>query len=201
MRDLATAFAHLSAVDPDIARVLAEIGPPPLRTRPATFATLLQIITSQQISVAAATSIWQRLRFAGFDQPAVFLAADDAALRAAGLSRAKIGYGRAAAKAVSDGALDLAGLSDQPLEAAHGSLRALPGVGRWTADIFCLFALGHGDVWPAGDIALQEALRRLRGWTERPSAAQTDIESALWRPWRGAAALVLWNYYRTEVLA
>ena len=127
--------------------------------------------------------------------------ADDAALRAAGLSRAKIGYGRAAAKAVSDGALDLAGLGDQPLEAAHDTLRALPGVGRWTADIFCFFALGHGDVWPAGDIALQEALRRLRGWPERPSAAQTDIESALWRPWRGAAALVLWHYYRTEVLA
>ena len=201
MRNLAAALAHLAAVDPDIARVLAEIGPPPPRTRPATFATLLQIITSQQVSVAAATSIWQRLRAAGFDRPAVFLDADDAALRAAGLSRAKIGYGRAAAKAVSDSALDLVGLGDQPLEAAHNTLRALPGVGRWTADIFCLFALGHGDVWPAGDIALQEALRRLRGWPERPSAAQTDIESALWRPWRGAAALVLWHYYRTEVLA
>ena len=201
MRDLAAALVHLAAVDPDIARVLAEIGPPTPRTRPATFATLLQIITSQQVSVAAATAIWQRLRAAGFDRPAVFLDADDAALRAAGLSRAKIGYGRAAAKAVSEGVLDLSGLGNQPLEAAHDTLRALPGVGRWTADIFCLFALGHSDVWPAGDIALQEALRRLRGWPERPSAAQTDIESALWRPWRGAAALVLWHYYRTEVLA
>lgn len=201
MRDLAAALAHLAAVDPDMARVLAEIGPPPPRARPATFATLLQIITSQQVSVAAATSIWQRLCAAGYDRPEVFSNADEAALRAAGLSRAKIRYGRAAATAVSEGRLDLAGLGDQPLEIAHDALCGLPGVGRWTADIFCLFALGHHDVWPAGDVALQEALRRLRGWTERPSAAETDVESEVWRPWRGTAALVLWHYYRTEVLA
>lgn len=200
MRDLATALKHLATVDPDMARVLAEIGPPPPRARPATFATLLQIITSQQVSVMAATSIWRRLCDSGFDRPEAFLDADEAALRAAGLSRAKVRYGRAAALAVSEGRLDLVSLAGQPLETAHGALCALPGVGRWTADIFCLFALGHHDIWPAGDIALREALRRVRGWPERPSAAETDIESDLWRPWRGAAALVLWHYYRTEVL-
>ena len=128
--------------------------------------------------------------------PENFLAADDETLRAVGLSRRKVEYGRGIAEAMRTGSLDadcLATASDDDVIAA---LTALRGLGRWSAEIYMLFALRRPDVWPAEDLAIQEALRRLKGLDERPLRKQSEPIVEAWRPWRGVGALFLWHYYK-----
>ena len=181
---------------PAVARALAEVGYPELRRRPPGFAALLRAIVGQQLSVASAGAIWARLEDAVHPlTPEALLASDEAALRALGLSRPKIRYARALSEACASGALDLGGLQDLPDEDAIAALVAVKGIGRWTAEVYLLFALGRRDVLPAGDLALLSAAQRLFGLSERPQPAGLLDRAEIWRPWRGAVAHLLWRYF------
>ena len=187
----------LGARDKDIAKALKVVGYPEPRNREPGFGALLNIIAAQQVSASAATAIRERL-MAAVDPltPKNFLAASDETLRAVGLSRRKVEYGRGIAEAMLTGDLDadrLAGCSDDEVIEA---LTALRGLGRWSAEIYMLSALRRADVWPAEDLAIQEALRRLKGLEERPTRAVSEEIVEPWRPWRGVAALFLWHYYK-----
>ncbi|NJO37166.1 MAG: DNA-3-methyladenine glycosylase 2 family protein, partial [Rhizobiales bacterium] len=154
---LARAIDRLASIDPDIGAAVLRIGYPIPRLRPPGFATLLRIMVSQQVSTRSAAAIWGRLETACDHQPKPegFLALDDAALRAIGLSGRKMDYGRGLARALVDGALDLDGLADLPEEDAIVELCRLKGFGRWSAAIYLLFALSRTDSFPADDLALQ----------------------------------------------
>jgi len=190
--DLAEGAAFLADVEPRFAVVLDLTGTLPLRRRPDGFAALLDMIVSQQVSTASAAAIHGRLAAEGFDRAERVARAAPEELAACGLSRPKIAYLRAIASAAPDyGALRA--LPDKDVTAA---LTALKGVGRWTADLYLLSALGRADVFPSGDLALQEAARHLFDLPQRPAAPEMDAISAPWRPWRAVAARALWAYYR-----
>ena len=196
--DLDHAIARLIDADPRFGPVLARAGRPPLRRRADGFAGLASIVVSQQVSTASARAIWERLSqaFDPLDHSAV-LRARTAKLARAGLSAPKIRALKAIAKAIDRGDLDLPALVDKPAEDAHAALTAVHGIGPWTADIYLLFCLGHADAWPAGDLALQEATRLVLALKTRPTVKEMGPLAEAWRPWRGAAACMLWTYYRT----
>ncbi len=194
---LAAALAELEALDPATVGAMLDVGgPPSLRWREPGFAGLVAIIVSQQVSVASANAMVARLHaaFSPLDAASV-LAADEAKLKACGLSQAKMRALKALAEATTNG-LDLAGLAALEAEAAHEALIAVKGVGPWTADLFLLFCLGHPDAFPAGDLALQEAARLALGLRKRPDARKLEEIAERWRPLRGVAARLLWAYYR-----
>jgi DNA-3-methyladenine glycosylase II len=199
---LAAALDRLALADPDVAAALPRIGYPLPRLRPAGFATLLQIMVAQQLSTRSAAAIWRRLQAACAHEvtPERFLALDDEACRQIGLSGRKIAYGRGLARAVADGVLDLPGLAAVPVEAAIAAIAGLHGFGRWSAEIYLLFALGQVDSFPADDLALQIGMQRLRRLPARPSRRQMDALAEPWRPLRGAGALFLWHYYGATTL-
>lgn len=194
---IADALRELSSRDTDIARAVAEVGHPPTRNRQPGFATLIGIITAQQISAAAASAIRTRLETAANPlTPENFLALDDDAMSAIGLSGRKIEYGRALAAAIVSGDFDPANLATLPEEEAMASLISHKGIGRWSAEIYLLFALGRTDVWPADDLAVAVAVQRLKRLNERPNRERMDAIAEAWRPWRGIVALLMWQYYR-----
>ena len=189
---VAEGAAWLAASDPRFARALTETGPLPLRRRDGGFAALFDAIVSQQVSVASANAIWGRLQAAGFAEGLAVATASDDALRACGLSRQKIRYGRALAQAV----IDFDALPLLPDETVIATLVALPGIGRWTAEIYAMFSLGRADVFAPGDLALQEAAKVLFGLESRPTERQLRGMAEAWSPWRAVAARLLWAYYR-----
>src|SRR5689334_14701050 len=195
--DLDAAIAGLIVADPRWRHALATAGRPPLRRRPDGFAGLASIVVSQQLSTASAKAIWGRLEaaFAPLDHRAL-MTARTAKLGRLGLSAAKIRCLKAIARAIDRGELDLAALAELPADEAHRRLTAIHGIGPWTADIYLLFCLGHADAWPAGDLALQEAARMFFALKARPTAKEMQPLAEPWRPWRGAAAYMLWTYYR-----
>lgn len=196
-RRLKTALAALAAADPDMARAVELIGPPPARWYGDGFAGLLHIIVGQQVSIASANAIWGRLStLCDPLTPAKLLAFDEAALRGAGLSRQKALYARAMAQAIADGTIDLDGLGGYDDEAAIAALMDLKGIGRWSAEIYLLFGLGRADVLPADDLALLIAAQRLKRLEQRPSAKELRAIGEAWRPWRSVAARMLWHWYR-----
>jgi len=186
----------LAAAEPGFARVLETHGRPEPRLSEPGYETLLRTIVGQQVSVAAARSMWGKLihRFGSPPDLTALAAADDDALRGAGLSRQKAGYARSLAALVLAGELDLAGLP-QDDEEAIALLTRVKGIGRWSAEIYLLFAEGRGDVWPAGDLAVQVEIGRLLGLGERPSEKQLRELAEGWRPHRGAAAVLAWHSY------
>ena len=195
--DIAEAVAHLIALEPRFAEVIAAHGHPPLRRANAALESLLRIITDQLISRQAGIAIWRRIevRLAPFD-PGAIARKREASLMKLGLSGAKARSFKAVATAVADGTLDfatLAKLSDADVLAA---LTALDGIGPWTADIFLLTAMGRSDAWPAGDLALQVAARHLFDLDTRPNHKQLTQMAEGWRPWRSVAARLLWSHYR-----
>ena len=170
-------------------------GDPPLRRRPAGFEGLARIIVGQQLSVASASAIW--LRTLSLCQPFEPLAVqqlEDVALASAGLSRAKIRTLRAICAACADG-LDLNALDRRSDAEIQTALTAISGIGPWTADIYIMFCLGRGDGFAAGDLALQIGAQKALGLKARPSADELLAIAERWRPWRGVAARLLWNYY------
>jgi len=189
---VAEGAAWLALRDPALARALATTGPLPLRLKADGFAALLDAIVSQQVSVASAGAIWARLEAAGLTAPEAIVAAGEDALRACGLSRPKVRY----ALALSDAGVDYAALRALPSEEVIARLMALPGIGRWTAEIYAMFSLGRADVFAAGDLALQEAARHLYGLPERPGEQALRDMARAWSPWRAVAARALWAYYR-----
>ncbi|MYK59027.1 MAG: DNA-3-methyladenine glycosylase 2 family protein [Rhodospirillaceae bacterium] len=181
---------------PAVARALAEAGYPELRRREPGFAALLRAFVGHQLSVDSAGAIWGRLEAAVRPvAPGALLALDEDALRALGLSGPKIRYARALAEGCESGALDLDRLEGLPDEDAVAALVAVKGIGRWTAEVYLLFALGRRDVLPAGDLALLTAAQRLFGLPERPAPGGLLERAEIWRPWRGAVAHLLWRYF------
>jgi DNA-3-methyladenine glycosylase II len=196
-RDLDVALASLMQADARLRHLIEVAGRPALRRRPAGFAGLCAIICSQQLSTASAAAIWGRLAaaFDPLDPGAVGRARADKLARI-GLSRPKIKTLKAISRAVKKGELDIDRLVHMDADTAHAALIALHGIGAWTADIYLLFCLGHADAWPAGDLALQKAARLAFGLKQRPAQMELIKLAERWRPWRGVAAHVLWNYYR-----
>ncbi len=194
---LRPALEALAARDPDIARHYALCGLPPLRRRPVGFAGLAQIIAAQQVSAASANAIVGRLEAALRPLTAEgFLELDEAALKAIGLSRPKMRYCRALAEDLLAGRIDLDGLAGLDDEAAIEHLTRAKGIGVWSAEVYLLFALRRPDVWPAGDLAVQVAVQRVKGLEARPNVAEMRALAEPWRPHRSAAARFLWHLCR-----
>lgn len=189
---VAEGAAWLAARDPRMARALDLTGPLPLRLRPDGFAQLLSAIVSQQVSVASANAIWARMQDAGLDHPNRMAMASDDDLRAVGLSRQKMRYGRALAEA----GIDYAALRDMPTPQVLTTLTAVSGIGVWTAEIYAMFSLGRADVFAPGDLALQESARVLFDLPARPKDRDLRVLAEDWSPWRSVAARLLWAYYR-----
>lgn len=189
---VAQGAAWLAARDPRFAQALVLTGPLPLRRRGGGFVALFDAIVSQQVSVASANAIWGRLVQAGLTEAGTVAQADDEALRACGLSRQKIRY----AQALAGAGIDYDALHAMPDEAVIARLVEVPGIGRWTAEIYAMFSLGRADVFAPGDLALQEAARALFGLEARPSERALRAMAEDWSPWRGVAARLLWAYYR-----
>jgi DNA-3-methyladenine glycosylase II len=195
--DIATGLAALLGADPRLVAVAAQAGPLPLRRRAGGFPGLASIMVSQQLSTASASAIWGRLA-AAYDPftPERLIRARATRLASLGLSAPKIRAIKEIAKAIASGRLDCESLPEMPADAAHAALCAVHGIGPWSADIYLLFCLGHPDAWPAGDLALQEAVRLAFALPARPSPKETIVFAEAWRPWRGVAARLLWAYYR-----
>jgi DNA-3-methyladenine glycosylase II len=195
---------HVEALaqrDPIFARVVEQHGIPEPRTSEPGAHTLLRTIVGQQVSVAAARSMWSKLE-AAFGSPpdlAALLKASDEQLRAAGMSRQKSGYIRSLAGLVTSGELDLHALP-QDDEEAIALLTRIKGIGRWSAEIYLLFAEGRADVFPAGDLAVVNELGRLMGRKRKLSEKRLRELSEKWRPYRGAAAVLAWHSYNSTVL-
>jgi DNA-3-methyladenine glycosylase II len=195
--DLDRAIRTLVRRDPRLRSVLATTGMPALRQREPGFAGLAQIITAQQVSTASAAAIWGRVS-AAFDpfHPHAIHRTTATRLGRLGLSGAKIKTLKAIAREIQAEHLDLNALATLDADAAHARLVALHGVGPWTADVYLLFCLGHGDAWPAADIAIQEGIRLGLNLDTRPTTKETIAIGDAWRPLRGAAAHLWWANYR-----
>jgi DNA-3-methyladenine glycosylase II len=192
----------LVKVEPAFGEGIRRHGYPPTRIRDRGHQTLLRTIIGQQVSVASANAIWKRLEDAvGADlDPVVLAAAPDDLLRACGLSRQKMAYVKSLAELIASGELDLFDLPADD-EEAIALLTRIKGVGRWSAEIYLLFAEGRGDVWPAGDLAVQEEVGQLLGLPERPSEKKVREIARKWSPHRGAAAIFTWHHYGRRLAA
>jgi DNA-3-methyladenine glycosylase II len=201
-RALAAGVDQLAAIDRDLARALARVGYPSPRQREPGFATLLRIMVAQQLSTRSAAAIWARVEQACPPQVTAerFLELGEASFRTIGFSRQKMVYGRSLAEAVASGALDLAALATLPEEEAVQAISALRGFGRWSAEIYLLFALGRADIFPADDLGLQIGMQRLKGLEARPNRKAMDRLAEPWRPLRGCGAIFLWHYYGAATL-
>jgi DNA-3-methyladenine glycosylase II len=198
---IAEGLDHVGARSPQIAEAVVRVGYPEPRIRPRGYATLLRTIVGQQVSVAAAASVWGKLEaLLGDDMPPHdLLGADFDALRACGLSRQKQGYARSLCELVVTGELDLHSLPEDD-EAAIALLTKIKGIGRWSAEIYLLFAEGRPDIWPAGDLAVQAGMAKLLGLSERPDEKAARAMAEDWRPHRGAAAIFTWHCYNNPAL-
>jgi DNA-3-methyladenine glycosylase II len=188
----------LAAAEPAFAAALERAGYPEPRISERGFVTLLRAIVGQQVSIKAAAAVWAKLDAAtgGAADPANIAAASDETLRGAGLSRQKAAYARSLAEEVLSGRLDFDCLPEDDEEAIAQLVR-VKGIGRWTAEIYLLFAEGRGDVWPAGDLAVQIEIGRILGLgDERPSEKAIRALAEAWRPHRGAAAVFAWHHRR-----
>ncbi len=190
----------LAKIEPAFAAGLERVGYPEPRIRERGYQTLLRTIVGQQVSVAAAQSIWGKLEnLVGSElAPEAVAVAPDELLRTAGLSRQKASYAKSLAEHVACGHLDFDKLPADD-EEAIAQLVAVKGVGRWSAEIYLLFAEGRGDIWPAGDLAVQIEIGRLLGMDERPSEKETRRLAQAWSPHRGTAAIFAWHHYKTPV--
>ena len=193
---LAEGIAVLTQRDADFGRIIATAGSPRFPQRRPGFGTLLHIILEQQVSVEAARAMYARLRKeCRWVTPERFLALDDPTLRQCGFSRQKMAYGRHLAAAILDGSFDPKALARHDDETALAELVKLKGIGRWSAEVYLLFALARPDIWPAGDLGLQLALQWLKGLENRPDAQTLRRLAEPWRPWRAVAACLLWQFY------
>ena len=200
-KDLKVALDKVAKNDPDICAALKVVGYPRQRRSGApSYEHLLRIIVGQQLSVKASATIYGRLEAAmGEVIPENFLNKSNQALRGFGLSRQKIDYGQVLSKAVLDGfnPRDLIKKSDREVLEA---ITALRGFGRWSAEMFLMFSLGRPDIWPADDLAVQEAVKRLKNLKTRPKPREMDAIAEAWRPHRGAVAVFLWHFYSNAPL-
>ena len=191
---VAEGAAWLAEREERFAYALEHTGALPLRLRGDGFVALLDAICSQQISVAAADAIWRKLEAADMITADRILAASEEDLRACGLSRQKIRYSRA----LADSGIVYEDLRSLPSGQVIKELTKVTGIGRWTAEIYAMFSLGRADVFAPGDLALQESVKILFELEERPKEKEIAEMAEAWRPWRGVAARLLWDYYRIQ---
>lgn len=178
------------------AAILARAGAPRFRRRANGFPTLLHIILEQQVSIDAAAAMHRRLAETCRPlAPENFLALDDATLKRCGFSRQKISYARGLADAVASGRFDFAALARMPDDEARAALVSLKGIGRWSAEVYLIFALGRPDIWPAADLGLQLAVAECLGLPGRPREKELRELGEQWRPWRSVAACLFWQSY------
>jgi DNA-3-methyladenine glycosylase II len=195
-RSLRADLRKLAQRDVHVAAALERFGYPPLRRRPAGFEALLRAIVAQQISIQAAASIWKRIEAAVVPLTAeAYCAVGDDALRACGLSRQKLAYARSLAELVASGEVPLDQLDELDDEDAIASLVKIKGVGRWTAEIYLMFALGRRDMWPADDLGLMVGMQRMKSLRKRPDRKRMLKLGEPWRPHRSAGAHMLWHYF------
>ncbi len=193
---LLRATAILAERDPDLGGIIARHGPPPLWNRPPGLATLIAIVLEQQVSLRSGAAAFERLRLAAGAIEAESIAAlGETGARAAGLTRQKARYVVGLAEATIDGRFDAAALAGVDDDEARDRLTRLVGIGRWTADIYLLMALGRRDVWPDGDLALAAAMRCAKGLATLPNRETQRRVAEAWRPWRAVAARLLWHAY------
>ncbi len=193
------AVARLVATDPVLSGVVERWGPPPFWRHPEGFGGLVQGILAQQVSLESAVATFGTLEAAlGAVEPAAFLTLDDAGLRAIGFSRQKAAYARGLAEAIVAGTLVMAELDTAPDAEVRRSLVQLKGIGRWTADVYLLFALRRPDAWPSGDLALAIAVQESWDWPDRPTWDALDAFAERWRPQRAVAARFLWHAYLSK---
>lgn len=193
--DVAAALDALATADERLVPVMAIAGPVPLRRRAGGFEGLAEIIVSQQVSKASAEAIWGRLVQEVAPLSAeTLLGCDDDALRRAGLSRPKQKTLRAVAQALSEG-FDLDAAARLDGKDAIAAMTALHGIGPWTAEVYLMFCCGHPDLFPARDVALQNAVQHAFGLKERPDEKALYALSERWAPWRATAARLFWAYY------
>ena len=197
---LTEALDALAAREPAMARAIERAGYPEPRIRDRGYGTLLRTIIGQQVSVAAAQSVWRKLEaeLGDLNIPDSLAQASDDVLRAAGMSRQKASYAKSLAEEVTSGRLDLRHLPEDD-EAAIAALVSVKGIGRWSAEIYLLFAEGRSDIWPAGDLAVQIEIGRIMGLDERPTEKATRLIAEPWRPYRGAAAIMAWHHYKVDM--
>ncbi len=197
--DLRHSLDALAGREPRIAAALAAVGYPEPRISEPGYQTLLRAIVGQQVSVASAASLWAKLTAAVGDppDPAALLAASDETLRSAGLSRQKASYARSLAEEVISGRLDFSALPEDD-EAAIEELVRVKGIGRWTAEVYLLFAEGRTDIWPAGDLAVQIETGRIMGLDDKPTEKRVRELAEAWRPHRGAFAIFTWHHRRNS---
>lgn len=195
------ALDEVARIEPAVARVLDAAGYPEPRIRPAGYRTLLRTIVGQQVSVAAADTVWARLEALLGEEmpPGAVLAQDFEALRGCGLSRQKQGYIRSLCELVVAGTLDLDALPADD-EEAIALLTRIKGIGRWSAEIYLLFAEGRSDIWSAGDLAVQQGIASIMGLPERPREADLRALAERWRPHRGPVAIFAWHAINTKVI-
>ncbi|HEX9947556.1 MAG TPA: DNA-3-methyladenine glycosylase 2 family protein [Allosphingosinicella sp.] len=197
--DLRKSLDALAALEPRIAAALASAGYPEPRISEPGYQTLLRAIVGQQVSVASAASMWAKLTtlVGAPPDPAALLEASDETLRAAGLSRQKAAYARSLAEEVVSGRLDFATLPPDDEEAIAELVR-VKGIGRWTAEVYLLFAEGRTDIWPAGDLAVQIETGRIMGLDQKPTEKHVRELAEAWRPHRGAFAIFAWHHRRNS---
>jgi DNA-3-methyladenine glycosylase II len=195
-RDLVHASETLAERDTELARILNRLGPPPLWNREPGFSTLVHIILEQQVSLASAKAAFDKLvaRVAPLE-PESFLTLVDPELKEIGFSAQKGRYCRELARAVLSGSLDLGSMASLADDQVRIELTKVTGIGRWTADVYLLMALGRPDVWPRGDLALHKSVQDLKGFESHPTPFEFEEIGEPWRPWRSVAARILWNHY------
>lgn len=193
---LARVARLLARRDKDLASILKQYGPPPLWARPTGFATLVQIILEQQVSLASAAALYRRLNRSIVPfRPAQMLSLGEPHLRSMGLTRQKTAYCLHLAESLSDKRLNLSQLSRLSDEDAKSRLMAVKGIGSWSADVYLLMALRRPDIWPANDLALAVAIKQLKRLNSRPGPDAMSEIAKRWRPFRSVAARMLWQYY------
>jgi len=196
-KDLTEGLSFICAREPRFQKVLNATGLPPLRRKPGGLPGLLEIITEQQISIHAAAAIWSRMeaKFAPFDAEKM-IEADDEQYAECGQSQPKIRTIRAVLQAINNGKLSLTNLQFAENSEVFSTLTAIKGIGPWTAQIYLLTNLGRIDIWPVGDLALQESTRLLFDLENRPDEKLMQALAEPWQPWRAVAARLLWSHYR-----
>lgn len=198
-RTLRDGLKYLAHIDQDLARIVNELGTPPLWTREPGFPTLIQIILEQQVSLASAKAAFQRLvKAVNQLTPATFLTLDNDSLKTIGFSRQKTVYCRELATAIIEKRFDVDALAIMSDEEVREELIKLKGIGMWTADIYLIMALRRPDAWPYSDLALAVSLQRNKNLSHRPGSAEILAFGEAWRPWRAVAAHVLWHDYLTR---
>lgn len=187
-------LAALAKLEPKFKQIINTIEEIPLRRTSEGFDRLLSTIVSQQLSVAAADAIWNKIELAGLNEIQKIRKVSDQELRDVGLSKQKIKYVRSLANAN----INYRSLKTMPTLQVINELTQVSGIGNWTAEIYAMFSLGRADVFAPGDLALQEATRILFNLPERPSEKDLRSKAKDWSPWQAVAARLLWSYYNQQ---